>query len=67
MYMSPCKDRSRSVLLSSRIASEAVVVIYHTPAFQSEACRFTGGCDLYLSPPAKYLDKEFTFFTFIHR
>ena len=50
MYMSPCKDRSRSVLLSSRIVSEAAVAINHTPAFQSEACRFTGGCDLYLSP-----------------
>ena len=50
MYMSSCKDHTRSVLLSSGIVSKTTVVINHTSTFQSEAGSFTGGYCLFLCP-----------------
>ncbi len=47
MYMSPCKDHTRSVLLSSGIVGKTIVVINHTSTFQSEAGSFTGGYCLF--------------------
>ena len=49
MYVSPCKDHPGSVLLSSRIISEAIVGIYHTSTFESEVGCVRGKLPLILN------------------